>query len=232
MKKILTAAVLMGLSATALLAEAEIDLSSLPADVQAKIKAAAADPAVQSLQQQLQSYTDKESKIYNATTTWLAQLPAYVSKIPGAQPYVNIIETAVQNTGAPLGGLEVGAPKINSITLNLATVDSVSNLISEQYVYPNACVNTSREASQKGCVTTVLGNNRQYAVYPLPSQPGEICNNQVKALGVVSPEVITGKIGTDQDFLIAGNLLNKTINIVTLPIGPNSQPVVVCADND
>ncbi|MBI2706798.1 MAG: hypothetical protein HYX35_00535, partial [Proteobacteria bacterium] len=150
---------------------------------------------------------------------WIAALPSYVSQITGGAASLAVMTKALQNANTSLTTLTAAAPLIDSTNMNLGEANTISDYISENYVYPNACAYQSSVNAPQGCVQPTLTNKSAYAIYPT-------CNNQQPPIAVFSPAVTVGQFGSGADISVGGNLLGNIVHILTQTI--NGQNTVVC----
>jgi len=203
MKKILTAAVLMSLSGTALMAAASVDVSSLPADVQAQVKSEAASkggPAEQYTKDLIELIANYQTEVSGLITE-----NSYLKNDP-----IAIILEAILTASYP--GL---TDQVNILQGQFATLDALYNQLLLR-AYPTAC-KANPAAIIQGIVKYT--NTRKWALYN---------TDQInpKLLYYFLDNV--GQIGTGKEYIpsIARN------DVVNAQVGPdgNGNTVVVCMD--
>jgi len=213
MKKILTAAVLMGLSGTDLMAAATLDLSSLPPELQAKITSSPETP-------------NPITQYVTTTQSQVAGMQAEVNSLVADNPYLkgnplidNVINPAIQQTNNVLNN----APSWQAAESAAASVQGNTLIISNTYdyvlhnlTYPDAC-KANPAATIQGIIK--YSNTRKWALYNTDQ---------------INPKLLyyfldnVGQIGTGKEYIPSIGR-NSLVNAQVGPDG-NGNTVVVCWD--
>jgi hypothetical protein len=217
MKKILTAAILMGLSGTGVMAEVEVNLSSLPPELQAKIKSASNTP-------------NPINQYVTTTKNQVAGMQAEVNSLVADNPYLNgntlidnVINPTIQQTNNVLNNTTSWQPAESAA----ASVQGYTSIISSTYdyvlnnlTYPNAC-KANQAATIQGWVKLKLGSPNVYALYKND-------DNHAKPLYEIADPEHLGQIGTGKEYTVS-IAKNSLVNAQVGPDG-NGNTVVVCMD--
>lgn len=164
MNKILTLAILVGLSGTSLVAAppAELNLGALPADLQAKIKSAEekATAAPNPLEQYISDIKTNVAKVQDEVNKLIADNP-YLKDNDLVKTYTNIINSRIETINNTLNLVTNGSKTIQS---DAFVIDNISEALSNQ-TFPYACATYNKGQQKQGYILRMIGS-RNFALYP------------------------------------------------------------------